>query len=259
MADEFKGNPVPLRDADYARAARDLGCSVAALRAVASVESAGGGFLPDGRPKILFERHVFHRRTKGRFSAAHPNISHIERGGYLGGVREYDRLRRAIALDRKAALESASWGKFQLMGFNHQAAGHSSIDGFVSAIKSGEPAQLDGFVTFIRSRGLDDELRRQDWTAFARGYNGPAFAENAYDRRMAAAFAAFTPARPSAAPVLQLGDSGEAVSRLQSLLGLKPDGAFGPETKTAVTSFQKARGIMPDGVVGAGTWAALLA
>ena len=47
---------------DYQKAAKELNCEVAAIRAVAEVESLKGGFLPDGRPKILFERHVFHQR-----------------------------------------------------------------------------------------------------------------------------------------------------------------------------------------------------
>ena len=56
MALEFSGPATPLDDAAIASAANKLGCEVAAVRAVVDVES-GGGFLPDGRPKILFERH----------------------------------------------------------------------------------------------------------------------------------------------------------------------------------------------------------
>ncbi|MGG7377547.1 N-acetylmuramidase domain-containing protein, partial [Escherichia coli] len=40
--------------------------------AVIHVESSGAGYQADRRPKILFERHVFHRLTGGRFDAAHP-------------------------------------------------------------------------------------------------------------------------------------------------------------------------------------------
>nr|MBP6798835.1 DUF3380 domain-containing protein [Luteimonas sp.] len=51
----------------------------AALKAVAEVESSGSGFLaaPDRRPKILFEGHVFHRLTAGRFSEPrYANVSY---------------------------------------------------------------------------------------------------------------------------------------------------------------------------------------
>jgi hypothetical protein len=261
MPDDFTGNPAPLHDRDYERAAHTLGCTVAALRAVAQVESAGGGFLDDRRPKILFERHVFHARTAGVHSARHSNVSWPQRGGYLGGTREYDRLAQAIKLNRKAALESTSWGKFQLMGFNHKACGHSTVAKFVAAMVSGEPAQLAAFVAFIQSRKLADELVRRDWSAFAQGYNGPAFAENAYDRRMADAYAVFvrSGSGPEHPPLLALGDSGPDVVRVQTLLGLRPDGAFGPATRAAVAAFQTQRGLAADGVVGMGTWKALLA
>ena len=254
MADEFIGNPAPLRDADYAHAAQSLGCTVAAIRAVAHVESAGGGFLADGRPKLLFERHVFHARTGGRFGAAHPAVSSASRGGYLGGAREYERLRRAITLDRRAALESASWGKFQIMGFNFAAAGHRHVEQFVGAMVSGEAAQLAAFAAFIEAKKLADALIREDWTAFARGYNGPAFAQNAYDRKIAAAHARFATVVD---PVLRLHATGPNVQRLQHLLGQKQDGVFGNRTLAAVIAVQDRHGLEADGIVGARTWAAL--
>jgi hypothetical protein len=43
-----------LTNQDYCIAAKTIGCDVAAVKSVAQVESAGGGFLPDGRCKILF-------------------------------------------------------------------------------------------------------------------------------------------------------------------------------------------------------------
>ena len=257
MSDEFTGNPAPLRDHHYEAGARALGCSVAALRAVAQVESAGDGFLDDRRPKILFERHIFHQRTSGVHSARHAAISSAERGGYLGGAREYARLAQAIKLNRKAALESTSWGKFQLMGFNHRRCGHATVAQFVAAMVSGEPAHLTAFVRFIQTSRLADELVRRDWTAFARGYNGPAYADNQYDRKMAEAYARFAEAE-RATPLLQLGDTGRDVILLQERLGLKPDGGFGPVTQTAVAAFQRKHGLAPDGVVGAATWRALM-
>ena len=261
MTDTFTGNPAPLHIGDYERAARHLGCSVAAIRAVAFVESAGGGFLADRRPKILFERHVFHARTAGRYGADFAAISSARSGGYLGGAREYERLAQAIRLDRKAALESASWGKFQIMGFNHAACGHDDVESFVTAMVSGEAAQLDAFVAFLRTSRLNDELIRRDWSGFAKGYNGPAFARNAYDLKIAEAYSRFSSGdsiTDRAAPVLRAGDTGPHVSRLQTLLNLAADGLFGPSTKAAVMAFQKARHLITDGVVGAATWNALL-
>ena len=81
MSLEFAGPATPLSDHDIEAAAGQLGCQVAAVRAVIDVESRGG-FLPDKRPKILFERHYFHRLSGGSFSAGHPDISHPVWGGY---------------------------------------------------------------------------------------------------------------------------------------------------------------------------------
>jgi hypothetical protein len=37
------------------------------MGAVLTVETLGSGFLPDRRPRILFERHFFPSETKGAF------------------------------------------------------------------------------------------------------------------------------------------------------------------------------------------------
>lgn len=171
---------------DYERVARALRCEPAAIRAVAEVESAGGGFLPDGRPKILFERHIFSRLTERRFDLRAPDLSDRDPGGYEGNAAEYLRLYRAAQLDADAAVQSASWGMFQIMGFNWRACGEKSLLGFVLAMHNSEPAQLNLFAGFIASTGLDEPLRERDWRRFAEGYNGPA--QRGYDSRIADAY-----------------------------------------------------------------------
>ena len=174
---------------DFERAAAALACEVAAIRAVCEVEAPKGGFLPDGQPTILFERHKFSQFTAGAHDAAHPDISNRRAGGYLGGAAEHDRLARAAALNRDAALMAASWGKFQLMGFNHGLCGHARLQDFVNAMYAGEPEQLAGFVDFIRGQpGLLRAIQARTWTDFARLYNGPNFGINRYDVKMAAAY-----------------------------------------------------------------------
>jgi peptidoglycan hydrolase-like protein with peptidoglycan-binding domain len=258
---EFSGNPASLTAHDFERAAKEIGCTVAAVRAVAEVESRGG-FLSDGRPRILFERHKFHKFTDGRFSAQHSHISWPGSGGYRGDAKEYLRLHEAIALDRKAALKSASWGAFQLMGFHHASLGFDDVEDFVASMVSGEGAQLDAFVAFIRVNGLADELRRLDWAGFAAGYNGPAFRKNNYDEKMAKAYEKFITGgarTDNPTPILRMGDRGPAVLHLQELLGLELDGQFGPTTKAAVVAFQVSRELHDDGIVGQQTWNALIA
>jgi hypothetical protein len=186
---EFAGAALPLTDQDIEEAARRLGCDVAAVRAVAQVESSGGGFLPDGRPKILFESHKFSGLTGGRYDTAHPDISTPTWvRNYLGGAAEYDRLAKAIALDREAALKSASWGLFQILGSNHSAVGYDDVEAYVAAQSKSEGEHLRCFVNFVVHEGLADHLKKHEWEEFARHYNGPGYKENKYDTKIAQAY-----------------------------------------------------------------------
>lgn len=178
-----------LTEPDFVRAAAALSCEVAAVKAVCEVEAPKGGFLPDGRPTILFERHQFSKRTGGKFDAAHPDISNRKPGGYVGGSAEHGRLERAASLDRDAALKSASWGRFQAMGFNSAACGHATLQSFINAMYDSEGAQLDAFVAFmLASPGLTKAIQSKDWTTLARLYNGANFAINSYHDRLRAAY-----------------------------------------------------------------------
>lgn len=175
-------------DAAIARAAQRLGTDIATIQAVASVESSGNGFLPDGRPEILFERHIFARLTGHRFDGGHPDLSHTEPGGYQGGAAEYGRLYRALQLEPEAAVQSVSWGAFQVMGFNWEACGEASLLGFVLAMHHGADAQLDLFVAFVLGKGLAPYLRAHNWAEFSHSYNGPSFAKNRYAQKLEAAY-----------------------------------------------------------------------
>jgi hypothetical protein len=50
--------------------------------------------------------------------------------------------------------------------------------------------------------------------------------------------------------ILKLGSKGPKVAEVQSKLGLKADGDFGPRTQAAVKLFQQQKGLEADGVVG---------
>lgn len=182
------GPSTALNEDDYKQAAELLKCEIAAIKAVAEVESAGGGFLSDGRPKILFERHKFHSFTKGAFRAKHPNISSVRRGGYGNGEQEWDRFKQAFALDPNAAIKSCSWGKFQLMGFNFNICGFENLKDFHEAMLKSEGEHLKAFCHFIFSNKLDGALRAHKWATFARGYNGKSYKVNKYDTKLAAAY-----------------------------------------------------------------------
>jgi uncharacterized protein (TIGR02594 family) len=184
-----------ITEADYQRVAHDLGVDVAAIKAVADVEASGSGMLPSGKPKILFEAHIFHRETGGRFDRSNPNLSSPSWNRSLygaGGEHQWERFEAAYKLDPEAAIKATSWGRFQVMGFNHQRVGYATPQAFMAAMKSGEGKQLEAFAAFIRTDAkLLAALRNHDWASFAYRYNGAGYAQNHYDSKMAAAYAKF--------------------------------------------------------------------
>lgn len=178
-----------LTESDYMNAAKQLGCEVAAIKAVAEVESGPyGAFLQSGEPVILFERHLFSRLTGRKYDATHPDISNRIAGGYGKVSQQHKRLERAAELDYDAAIKSASWGRFQVLGSNWEALGYESLQAFVNAMYAGESGHLDSFVRFVQVNGLAQHLRTKSWAKFARGYNGPGYKTYQYDTKLAAAY-----------------------------------------------------------------------
>jgi len=178
-----------LNEADYVQAAALLKCDVPSIKAVAEVESRGAGFLSDGRPKILFERHKFRAATGGKFDNSHPDISNRKPGGYgAAGDHQWQRFNEAAALDRDAAISSCSWGKFQVMGFNFQVCGFTSLEDFQAAMFKNEGEHLKAFCNFIAGNNLGGALRNHKWATLAEGYNGKDYKINQYDIKLAAAF-----------------------------------------------------------------------
>lgn len=180
-----------LTEQDYLQTAERLDCEVAVIRAIDLVESSGSGFLNDGRPKILFEAHIFHRLTKGLWDAKYPEVSNKQwdKKLYKGGSKEYDRLAIALKLDRPAALMSTSWGKYQILGQNYKLCGYDNIDGFVDDMYKSEVYHLNAFVKFIKSNGkLWEALKTKNWEAFAKYYNGPSYQKNRYPERLENAY-----------------------------------------------------------------------
>ncbi|HRN60888.1 MAG TPA: N-acetylmuramidase domain-containing protein [Luteimonas sp.] len=190
----------------WKKLAEVLEVETAALRAVAEIESRGSGFLPAPaiRPKVLFEGHAFHKLTGGRYDRDHPNLSHPkwDRRQYSGSLEgEWKRLDQACLLDRAAALQSASWGMFQIMGFNYSYAGYLDVEAFVADQHAGAEEHARAFARFISRPPFLNALRKLRWAEFARAYNGPGYAQNKYDTKMAAAYARHKAAAPVAEKV----------------------------------------------------------
>lgn len=186
-----------LSEDDFNLVARLLDVQPAALKAVQKVETGGrGGFFAPGKPAILFEGHIFWSQLKKRgidpaqHVAGNEDIlySKWNKDHYKGGLAEYDRLEKARAIHREAADASASWGMFQVMGFNYAACDEKSVADFVKAMTESEQRQLILAGRFIRKAGMLPALQANDWAEFARQYNGSAYAENRYDEKLAAAY-----------------------------------------------------------------------
>lgn len=169
-----------------------LGVEVAAIKAVAEVESGGSGFLSTGEPVILFEPHIFWRELKKReinphfFEAGNEDILYEYWGKHPYGKssEQHARLQRAVAINREAALCSASWGKFQVLGNNYKACGCATIQEFINAMYKDEGEHLRLFCNLIKSFGLVQALKDRDWRKFARSYNGPSYEKNNYHKRL---------------------------------------------------------------------------
>lgn len=192
----LSGQPLPrtLSQADLANAADQLDVDLAAVMAVNEVESSGHGFI--GRlPVILFERHIMYRQLKQRKLGAaalarqYPRLVNTQPGGYIGGTAEHQRLNAARRIDDTSALSSASWGLFQIMGFHAKRLGYKSVQAFAQQMRESEAEQLGAFVAFIQAdESLHQALADHQWADFAHGYNGPAYARNDYDHKLAAAW-----------------------------------------------------------------------
>ena len=193
-----KSNSGRLIHEDFTQVAELFGCQPAALKAVQQVETGGrGGFFSPGRPAILFEGHIFWTQLKKRGSnpedyvKGNENILYPkwEKGHYKGGIGEYDRLEQARKINREAADASASWGMFQIMGFNYAACGEESIESFVRSMCESEFKQLLLTANFIKKNSqMLQALQARDWAVFAKCYNGPAYAQNRYDVKLEAAY-----------------------------------------------------------------------
>ena len=261
-------------------AAERLGVEAAALLAVAEVESAGKAYATvQGRrePLIRFEGHYFdrrladHKRERARVAGlADPAAGAVRNPA--GQAARWALLARAEAIDRQAARESASWGLGQVMGAHWAWLGYASVDELVAEARSGAGGQATLMARYINKAGLLPALRSHDWAAFARGYNGPAYRQNAYDTKLAAAYAQHAagaeasalPSSPEIPGLLRRGSRGEAVLDLQTLLSalgypVARDGIFGPETERAVRRFQEFEGLSVDGIAGPDTLRALYA
>ncbi|MBI40430.1 MAG: hypothetical protein CMF59_12585 [Leptospiraceae bacterium] len=171
---------------ELALAAKELGMPLEYVKAVLFKESNGVVFwkvkgFKDPVPPLNFEGHWFRRLTRTVFDKIAPNLS-MRIADRLFGAGEWKRFQKAAKLDRKAAIEAAGWGAFQIMGFHWKRLGYKSADEFAAAMHTVK-GQVQAFVRFLEThpfKGLKQALIDGDLDTFAHYYNGENHAINKY-------------------------------------------------------------------------------
>ena len=234
----FRGTACALSSDGLAAVAGNLGVNAPEIWTVLAVETSGCGYLPDRRPQILYERHIFHRLTQGQYDDG--DISDPSPGGYGAmGAHQYDRLAAAMAEDTDAALQSASWGIGQIMGENYAGAGFQNVEDMVTAMCASEDQQLAAMASFLVNNNLQTALAVHDWSTFAHGYNGPNYAINHYDVRLNIQFQKYS---AGVLPDLNV----RAAQLYLTYLNYQPgpvDGIAGAHTVSALAQFQSDQGL----------------
>lgn len=271
--------------------AKAEGIAPALLLTVVEVESAGRPYEAadtdpsDGlAPTMLFERHVFlselRKRAPAKVAAAtkagltaeswNKKTAYVDQKTSAGRL---DVLRRAMKIDRDCAVRATSLGLFQVMGHHAESLGYPDAETMYDSVSRGlVREQIRIGVAFMRKNGLIAKLERKDWKGFALGYNGRGYAKNAYDKKLAAAYAKYetvfrTGAKLATQAVpqdltLRLGAKGARVKALQTELtrvgyATDPDGDYGPTTRRQVGAFQLDHNLTSTGEADPATIAAL--
>lgn len=168
--------------------AHRLGCTRKQLMAVATVESGGAAFDSFGRPKILFERHYFHRLTQGKWSVT--DYSNSKSGGY--SEDSWKKLADACQRDPGAAFQSASWGRFQIMGAHWKALGYLNELSMPWQMRQDEYGHYDALCRYVEVFGLTEAIRAlstdpETCRDFAKRYNGAGYERFDYHTKLAKA------------------------------------------------------------------------
>ncbi len=186
-----------ISDEDYIKAANKLKIEIEIFLAIEAQESKRNAFDKKKRPTILYERHWFSKLTKRKYDKSNSDISckkaytsdRFDKKGKAipdaerYGDNQYKRLAKAYKLSPEIALQSCSWGKYQIMGFNYITCGYSSVRDFVAMMSESERKQLDAVTKFIEKNCLK-AARNKNWKEIARAYNGDEYWIKGYDKQL---------------------------------------------------------------------------
>lgn len=167
-------------DQDLIDLANSLGIkNINSLKAIESQESKRSAFYKPGQATILYERHYMYNilAAKGAdvktISKQHPDIVNPVSGA--GGLysAQYKKLAEAKNIDEGAAIQSSSWGKYQVMG-SWYANRYKSPQELEKAMNTSEMEQLLYFGAYLKNtKGMIKALNDENWEQVAYLYNGP--------------------------------------------------------------------------------------
>lgn len=181
-----------LSEADFMLVAEELKVEIAAIKAVVLIEAGSQmkGFWAPGVPVANFSPKMF-ATYKKKGGKPGPKDEKVPSGLSGYALKEWTQLVNARKQNSEAANLATFWGMFQIGGFNYKKCGCETIDEFVRLNGISELEQLQLFAAFITNCGMLDDLKKKDWAAFARKYNGAGYAKRGYHTRMAAAYKKF--------------------------------------------------------------------
>ena len=181
-----------LTEEDFKIVAEQLGVEVAAIKAVVTIEAGPKlqGFWAPGVPVANYVQSLFNKYNAKHKGRKMPNAK-VPSGLSGYALKEWTALTNARKKNAEAADMGTYWGMFQIGGFNYKQCGCKSVEEMVGKICESEFSQLEMFAVFVRNSGMLDALRKKDWAAFARKYNGPSYAKRGYHTRMAKEYAKY--------------------------------------------------------------------
>ena len=188
-----------LTEEDYKEVSEELGVDIASIKAVVEIEAGSSqqGFWAEDKPLINFDLSMFRKMARrngirlGKYGKSHAVVFARPNRAKYGSQQaaQQARLDAAMTIDSLTAIQGTFWGMFQIGGFNWKKCGAESATEFMRRMAVSEREQLELFAAFIRNSGLLPALKRRDWRAFARGYNGPSYASRGYHKRLARSYA----------------------------------------------------------------------
>lgn len=185
---------------DIVGIASRLAVSIYQVQAVTETEARGSGWDRQGRLKALWERHYMWKRIRKSV----PLLSNPKPGGYTldadrDGINDsWEKIADAACKWGIVAFECASFGMFQIMGAWWKDLGYASAIDFAWELSQSEYANYEALARYVEKNNLLPAMRKissrsEHNKAFARGYNGPAYAKNNYHQKLARAMIRLSP------------------------------------------------------------------